>query len=539
MTFKLSPQEEKGCPKSKVVPAQFRNGWLYFLFGIFLGFVLATWTLDKFLTRPTNAIQEISISYDLLKFQVSDIEAIECPRALADNAKYTPEQIHLSLGRADSSEIIITWSTMKPVKESCVYLRPIDSQFEYENDLNNVISIQGFAYTTTISDTNGKHVKNRTLYGYYANLTDLRSPQYDYYVMSSVSPSEECNSTKYFTSNPYTFRNPWYSDALGMDRDHELRVAIYGDLGLINGQSIPRLTSEVDKNMYDLIIHNGDFGYDLNDALGTVGDAFMRSIEPIAARVVYQTSVGNHEVAQNFSHYSHRFNMMNTENGKMNSFYYSFDLGPVHFIAYSTEFYYFLEYSGIEALVAQWNWLKDDLAKANRAESRALRPWIVAFGHRPMYCSDHDNDDCSKKGNILRKGLPIVGLFNLEKLFYEQGVDLVLEAHEHSYERFLPIYNGTVMAGKDNSSDPYFNPHAPVHVITGSAGCKEKLDPLSEKPATGSVRQISDYGYTRMFASFNALRMEQVSDDKDGDVLDKCTLVKSRLRNFPENIHSL
>ena len=32
--------------------------------------------------------------------------------------------------------------------------------------------------------------------------------------------------------------------------------------------------------------------------------------------------------------------------------------------------------------------------------------------------------------------------YNLERLFYTQGVDLIIEAHEHSYERLYPLYNG-------------------------------------------------------------------------------------------------
>ena len=32
----------------------------------------------------------------------------------------------------------------------------------------------------------------------------------------------------------------------------------------------------------------------------------------------------------------------------------------------------------------------------------------------------------------------------MEKLFYDAGVDLQFYAHEHSYERLLPVYNLTV-----------------------------------------------------------------------------------------------
>ena len=59
--------------------------------------------------------------------------------------------------------------------------------------------------------------------------------------------------------------------------------------------------------------------------------------------------------------------------------------------------------------------------------------------------------------------------FSLETLFYENGVDVIIQGHEHSYERLWPVYNETV-TGKN-----YINPRAPVHIISGAAGCNEIL----------------------------------------------------------------
>lgn len=49
----------------------------------------------------------------------------------------------------------------------------------------------------------------------------------------------------------------------------------------------------------------------------------------------------------------------------------------------------------------------------------------------------------------------------------QQGVDLTVWAHEHSYERLWPLYNHTVYNG--SIEEPYRNPKAMVHVTTGSA----------------------------------------------------------------------
>lgn len=74
-------------------------------------------------------------------------------------------------------------------------------------------------------------------------------------------------------------------------------LAIYGDLGNENAQSLPRLQEETQLGMYDAILHVGDFAYDMNTQNAEVGDEFMRQIEAIAAYVPYMVVPGNHEVA--------------------------------------------------------------------------------------------------------------------------------------------------------------------------------------------------------------------------------------------------
>ncbi|VDM48702.1 unnamed protein product [Toxocara canis] len=155
------------------------------------------------------------------------------------------------------------------------------------------------------------------------------------------------------------------------------------------------------------------------------------------------------------------------------------------------------------------------------SENRDKQPWIITMGHRPMYCSDFDDDDCTKYDSRVRTGLPGTHAYALEKLFYTYGVDLELWAHEHSYERMWPLYNRTVYNGTDS---PYIDPPAPVHVVTGSAvyfnclkskGCQENTDPFVEHPPPWSAFRSSNYGFSRM-QIFNSthLYFEQVSASK-------------------------
>lgn len=72
-------------------------------------------------------------------------------------------------------------------------------------------------------------------------------------------------------------------------------LAIFGDMGNENAQSMARLQEDTQRHMYDAIIHVGDFAYDMNSDNALVGDQFMNQIQSIAAYTPYMVCAGNHE----------------------------------------------------------------------------------------------------------------------------------------------------------------------------------------------------------------------------------------------------
>ena len=78
-------------------------------------------------------------------------------------------------------------------------------------------------------------------------------------------------------------------------------------MGLENAQTHEISTKMIKYFNIDMIMHIGDFCYNLYEQNGTKTDLWMEFIEPIATQVPYQTIPGNHEAFFNFTHYESRY----------------------------------------------------------------------------------------------------------------------------------------------------------------------------------------------------------------------------------------
>ncbi|XP_049875404.1 acid phosphatase type 7-like [Pectinophora gossypiella] len=446
------------------------------LLSIFVAGVQCTTLLDciKHVSR-SRPLYRASTSY----LQLDWIRCIYCQ----------PEQIHLSFGEKPN-DMVVTWSTPWETTSVVHY---------GAGHLNNVANGDSWWFT----DGGLRRRKQRM---HRVVLEDLEfNTTYLYNVGSEYGWSERFS----FTTPP-------------AGQDWVVSAAIYGDLGNENAKSLPYIQIETQDDLYDFVLHVGDFAYDLHSKNAHVGDQFMRQIQPIAAYVPYMTCPGNHEAAYNFSNYKNRFSMP----GDTDGLYYSWNLGPLHLIAFSTELYYDRSNGWFERLKQQWRWIQQDLIEATKPENRETRPWIIMYGHRPMYCSSTKNEcDLPDVPQRAGQGLPEPG-YGLEPMLKKFGVDLVIFGHEHSYERSLPMYDHKVY--NSSGDDPYVNPLAPVHLITGSAGCREHTYKI-DKNKPWIAFSSSDYGYTK-FKTHNKthLHFEQVSVDKQGKVIDSFWLVREK-----------
>lgn len=203
------------------------------------------------------------------------------------------------------------------------------------------------------------------------------------------------------------FRTAPSEDSVG-----PVRFIAFGDSG--TGEDAQyTLTAQMQTVPFDLMIGLGDLAYDS----GTL-DEFESNFFAVYAELLRNFPMfpasGNHEYRTDEARVFREVFVL-PENGgeKGKERWYSFDYGPVHFVALDTEW----------IGSAQADWLRRDLAKNTR-------PWVVVYGHRPAYASGHHGSD----ENIQEVFGPI---------FREFRVPVVFAGHEHHYERSKPI-DGTV-----------------------------------------------------------------------------------------------
>jgi len=303
-------------------------------------------------------------------------------------------------------------------------------------------------------------------------------------------------------------------------------VTLIGDMGTYNaGNTYDAIINLVNDSA--LFLHIGDLSYaddfylrpDVNllDSYEGSWDSWQEWMVPITSAVPYMTLPGNHEAScqelspiicraseKNFTAYRHRFRMPSVESGAGNvsSMWSSFDYGLVHYVLLDTETDFPGANEGSDSAFmggpfggpgtgnpALLDWLQSDLEKANN--NRDNTPWLIVYGHRPLYTSDADPVQVTSSA-IMRA--------TFEQLFLQYNVDLYISGHIHYYERLYPISN---FVPQHFSGDVYENPNAPVYIINGAAGNDEGHQPYLLNMSITAVIDATDYGYSRMHV-FNA-----------------------------------
>ncbi len=153
----------------------------------------------------------------------------------------------------------------------------------------------------------------------------------------------------------------------------------------------------------------GDFAYPDGSP-----EHFAKCYEPTWGRHKARTrpALGNHDyLTKGASGYFKYFGKAAGDPGKG---YYSYDLGAWHIVALNSNC---SEIGGCGAGSAQERWLREDLASHPA-------PCTLAYWHHPLFTSGgHGNDNEMKP---------------IWQALYEGGAEIVINGHDHDYERFAP-----------------------------------------------------------------------------------------------------
>jgi 3',5'-cyclic AMP phosphodiesterase CpdA len=297
-----------------------------------------------------------------------------------------------------------------------------------------------------------------------------------------------------YRTNTFTFKGKTPDYSAPYDYDSPVTLLVLGDLGAgpVAQDTRTLMGAEADAGEIDAVVHLGDIAYNLNSNFGQVGDDFLREIQPIAARYPYMVVPGNHENSGNVTHYKARFKMPDNGDNEGSGYFYSFDIGAVHFILINTCI--MRSEDQAESALTQWNWLNKDLAEAQL--HRAERPWLVIGTHYPLYCSidwlsEEPSKDCSSRAAEFQ--------VILEELLNTNKVDLFLQAHVHNYERTAAIYHNLTVPSELDTPNVSVNPRAPIYITSGNAGNYEGYnDQVSRTPQDWSRARSQTYGYGRL-----------------------------------------
>lgn len=206
----------------------------------------------------------------------------------------------------------------------------------------------------------------------------------------------------------------------------------FGDSG--TGSAVQRRLAErmTEKENPAFVLHAGDLSQENGD-FDHLEAVYFKVYAELMSRTPFFPTPGNHDYWTDYGapyravHSPPRANVAVQDAGR----YYSFDWSNAHFISLDTNL---LEFT--EDAQRMLEWLERDL-------QRQTKFWKVAYFHHPPYPTGHHRQN-EISAMVRERVLPV-----LER----HGVQLVLNGHEHSYQRSVPLRGGE--PAEDGSGTAY------------------------------------------------------------------------------------
>ena len=212
-----------------------------------------------------------------------------------------------------------------------------------------------------------------------------------------------------------------------------------------------------------IIIGLGDYCY-----CGSPDSWWNGPLSSISHSIPFKGAQGNHDADSGSSEYLKLFGQTNWTS--------SFNYKNVHFVPIDTE-------SKPDSAA-----LDKDLATARQDPNIK---WIIALYHRPIYTSpsNHPPDEAGIKKIVV-------------PLFDKYHVDLVLQAHNHNYQRSYPFKSDTVT--DKNSDSVYQNPGGTIYMVVGTGG--QENYPLNGQASYIQNQFTNVHGFLKVDVSDTSLK---------------------------------
>lgn len=387
---------------------------------------------------------------------------------------------HLAYGADPTTQMSVAWQV--PARVTHPFIRIGTSPV----DLGQRISAEVRALTTPIGAVSPidslSVVAPRVFEQYYvhAAVTGLQPGRTYYYTVGHQGWefSGQDTSLGSFTT-AHSGRVPFTFTAFG---DQGVSYDAIGTANLIRAQS-PAFH-----------LHAGDVSYAESGGGGlvtdsydpTVWDAYFTEIESAAGSVPWQVAVGNHEMESWYSPDGYggqyaRFDFPGAATSSTPPTYYSFNYGNVGIVSLdANDVSYEIPANFGHSGGAQVAWLGSTLA-AMRANPNV--DFIVAYFHHCAYstCTAH-----GREGGVEQFFVP---------LFDKYQIDLVINGHNHIYERTDPLRDGTVSLPDGAPIGSTVRPAADgtTYICAGGAGKSLYRFPAADSYAgnVDNIRPIS------------------------------------------------
>jgi len=272
-----------------------------------------------------------------------------------------------------------------------------------------------------------------------------------------------------------------------------------GDFGC--GDEAKKTIDMMSSKQPELVIALGDLAYKKNP------DCWFNLISPLEKGNKFKISFGEHDVSRGnvtYDKYLNQFNLIKP--------FYSFDYNNVHFIAMATAKNKLIPYNTTSE---QYQFIKNDLIQASKNKKI---DWIIVYSFRSFYSSNTTHPGLDELQDAYHP------------LFEKYNVDIVLQGHNHNYQRTYPLsYNVTKQYTPiitDKNTEYYNNIEKGQIFFTVGTGGADFYNFTGQAPYV--IKQLLQHGFLNVDVDESDSKLLVKFYDNTGVTRDQVIILKHK-----------